>query len=684
MGCGQSKIEQVETVARCKDRKRFMREVVMGRSALATAHSAYAISLKNIGAALSDYAQGECVISETHRPVKQNMSKINMDQPADKILPPPVPDSQTVSPLLRSSSVPLVAVPKDKGKAPMDASMREEEEDGDEVEEMPALIHSRRTRRPVQPPVPTPPMHEFNGIESTEEYWFPGSVPPPTLGTGNESYEYKPENELPPPPSPSPPPPPPPPPPLKYLRKWEGRKAKMLAMPPPPPSVSLLQLLNQLDDYFLRASDSAHVVSKNLEVVRMHYHSNFADNKGYIDHSARVMRVITWNQSISDGEESNEDLEKDEKWETLATILDKIFTWERKLYDEIKEAEIMKMAYFEKLDVLNKKKKRGAGPGSLEQAKTVASHLHTKYVVATQTVESTLNEIDRLRDSQLYPKLDNLVEEMEKMWEVMYQQHHKQLETIMELKSYEITSTSEETTDQHHDRTVQLFEMTREWHKQFHRLTSHQKEFVGALTSWLTLNLVKIDTSLEEKDESEAPRQRDEALPIERLLKAWNDWFEKLQDEMTLSAISTFSEVIRTIIMLQEEELKLKISCDNIKKELEKKRRKFEDWQHKYLKKRYSLPESSTGPSDPLQDPLMEERRGAVEALEKRWREEKESHEKQCKQVREKTIVSLRSSLPVLFRTLMEFSLASFAMYKELFAVTREEEQGEQGGGTDA
>ncbi|KAJ0754178.1 hypothetical protein HanPI659440_Chr09g0343981 [Helianthus annuus] len=63
-------------------------------------------------------------------------------------------------------------------------------------------------------------------------------------------------------------------------------------------SLDLLQIFTELDDCFLKASESASEVSKMLEANRLHYHSNFADSKGHIDHSARVMRVITWNRSF--------------------------------------------------------------------------------------------------------------------------------------------------------------------------------------------------------------------------------------------------------------------------------------------------------------------------------------------------------------------------------------------------
>jgi Protein of unknown function (DUF632) len=56
------------------------------------------------------------------------------------------------------------------------------------------------------------------------------------------------------------------------------KRGKMVASENP--GVSFLHLLADLDDHFLKASQSAHEVSKLLEANRMHYHSNFADNRG--------------------------------------------------------------------------------------------------------------------------------------------------------------------------------------------------------------------------------------------------------------------------------------------------------------------------------------------------------------------------------------------------------------------
>lgn len=59
---------------------------------------------------------------------------------------------------------------------------------------------------------------------------------------------------------------------------------------------------------------------------------------GHIDHSAKVMRVITWNRSfkgVSNGDAGKDDIDSEE-YETHATVLDKLLAWEKKLYEEVK------------------------------------------------------------------------------------------------------------------------------------------------------------------------------------------------------------------------------------------------------------------------------------------------------------------------------------------------------------
>ena len=70
----------------------------------------------------------------------------------------------------------------------------------------------------------------------------------------------------------------------------------------------------------------------------------------------------------------------------------------------------MKFEYQKKVASLNRHKKRGNNSEALEKAKAAVSHLHTRYIVDMQSLDSTVSEINRLRDEQLYPKLVQLVD----------------------------------------------------------------------------------------------------------------------------------------------------------------------------------------------------------------------------------------------------------------------------------
>lgn len=72
--------------------------------------------------------------------------------------------------------------------------------------------------------------------------------------------------------------------------------------------------------------------------------------------------------------------------------------------------EQMKLEYQRKVASLNKLKKRGTNTDALERVKATVSHLHTRYIVDMQSMDSTVSEINRLRDEQLYPKLVALVD----------------------------------------------------------------------------------------------------------------------------------------------------------------------------------------------------------------------------------------------------------------------------------
>nr|CAD1840000.1 unnamed protein product [Ananas comosus var. bracteatus] len=688
MGCAQSRIENEEAVARCKERRQWMRSAVSARSAFAAGHSAYAVALKNTGASLSEFAHHhhqDHSHSPPHPPTQPPQTPADAAAPpnpnpsssaAMESLPPPPPPLPDFSPspspkIHRSISMP----PPPPSPAPIlepdeDEEEEEEEEERDEAPQIrpkeraasaaAGRIRRRRRRRR--------PRRRRRRRCRSPGGWTRGTTSSPwtspwrrprrtTRSAPSGTRSTRTRNS--PPPSPSSPPPPRPRPMRTTIRASRGRRRSRRPRRRSirsrrcrrirPGGISSRsrsrsrEVFTDLDEHFLKASESTHEVSKKLEATRMHYHSNFVDGRGHIDHSARVMKVITWNRSfkgMSNADDGKDDFDNDEG-ETHATVLDKMLAWEKKLYEEVKTGELMKIEYQRKVALLNKQKKRGAPTETLERTKAAVSHLHTRYIVDMQSMDSTVSEIQHLRDNQLYPRLVDLVDEMDKMWEMMFLHHESQLKIVLDLKALDISDSPMEMSEQHHKRTIELHDIVKEWHSQFHKLITHQKEYIQALNNWLKLNLIPIESSLKEKVSSPPRMQRP---PIQALLHAWNDHLEKLPEELAKSALLSFAAVMDTILKLQQDEMKQKEKCEEMGKEFQKKSRAFEDWYYKYSHRRQR---------------------------QSRLDDEVEAYNKLCKQVREKSLTTLKTHLPELFRALSDFARSCADMYSKLKLVSQ-------------
>lgn len=254
------------------------------------------------------------------------------------------------------------------------------------------------------------------------------------------------------------------------------------------------------------------------------------------------------------------------------------------------------------------------------------------------------------------------------MWETMHFHHGSQLKVVTALRMLDISQSPKETSDHHHERTVQLWAVVQEWHSQLEKLVTRQKDYIKALSNWLRLNLIPTESSLKEKVSS-PPRVR--SPPIHGLLHVWQDHLEKLPDEVLRNAIFTFATVINTIMQSQEEEMKLKVKCQETEKELARKSKQFNDWQKKYAQRRASNADEAANPEETGDKDAVAERQAAVEAVERRLEEEREEYQKLCVNVREKSLGSLKNQLPELFRALFEFSLGCSRMYRHLKSISQ-------------
>lgn len=250
------------------------------------------------------------------------------------------------------------------------------------------------------------------------------------------------------------------------------------------------------------------------------------------------------------------------------------------------------------------------------------------------------------------------------MWGIMHMHHEKQSNIALALASLDDSQSPKMTTEHHHDRTYQLLVVVQEWHSQFDKLMSNQRKYIKALNNWLKLNLVPIESNLKEKVSS-PPRVINP--PIRKLLLAWQEFMEKLPDEVARSAISNFAAVIDTIFHQQAEELHLKQKCEETQKELARKKRHFEDWYRKYMEKKIPDDPDPDKPHESFAtDEVVTEKQHVVDQVKMRLEDEEEAYARQCHQVRQKSLVSLKNRLPELFRNMSDFALECSKMYSEL------------------
>ncbi|GLT84306.1 hypothetical protein SLE2022_025420 [Rubroshorea leprosula] len=124
MGCTASKLDNEDTVRRCKERRRLMKEAVHARHLLAAAHADYCRSLRVTGSALSCFAAGEpfSVSDQTPavllHPPNSHPSHVHpvpprvVPSPSPSLHPPPPPPhfapSPSPSPAVASSKLPHI------------------------------------------------------------------------------------------------------------------------------------------------------------------------------------------------------------------------------------------------------------------------------------------------------------------------------------------------------------------------------------------------------------------------------------------------------------------------------------------------------------------------------------------------------------------------------------------------
>uniref|UniRef100_A0A0E0LWY4 PUM-HD domain-containing protein n=1 Tax=Oryza punctata TaxID=4537 RepID=A0A0E0LWY4_ORYPU len=212
---------------------------------------------------------------------------------------------------------------------------------------------------------------------------------------------------------------------------------------------SLAEAMKDIDSQFLGICDAAKEISVMLEASRAQYSTSN-------DLSAKMLNPVSLLRSVSSRSSSSrfllaptssiEDLYDNEtnscySEESCSTMsgshhstLDRLYTWEKKLYKEVKAGERLRIDYEKRLNHLRNQDVKGDEPSSVDKTRATLRSLHTRMKVSIHTVQSISGRIEVLRDEEMQPQLMELIQGLSRMWRAMAERHKAQKRTIDDAK----------------------------------------------------------------------------------------------------------------------------------------------------------------------------------------------------------------------------------------------------------
>nr|CAB3496094.1 unnamed protein product [Digitaria exilis] len=306
----------------------------------------------------------------------------------------------------------------------------------------------------------------------------------------------------------------------------------------------LSSCMKEIEILFIKASDSGKEVPRMLEADKVNFRPLLPEEKAP---PQADVKYLTWHRSMSSLSSSSriplETTAKDDidgltgnifsgvymNAGSHASTLDRLYAWERKLYDEVKASGAICRQYDEKCRQLRHQESRGESQMSIDKTRAVVKDLHARILVAIQRIDMISKNIEDLRDKELQPQLEELIGSLTRMWTTMLECHRNQHEIIKLVcnnGSMRISVRSESQLQATLLLQVELSTLC----SNFQKWISSHREYLNSLNSWL-LKCVK---SLQRRRKG-SRKKKVEADPITKyavapIFKTCESWIKLLDN----------------------------------------------------------------------------------------------------------------------------------------------------------
>ncbi|KAH9603796.1 hypothetical protein KSS87_000574 [Heliosperma pusillum] len=431
----------------------------------------------------------------------------------------------------------------------------------------------------------------------------------------------------------------------------------------------LREVVREIKDEFEAATDYGKEVSTLLEVGREPYRSRATFLKVML---AKVCSTSLSSFHSPSGLTTGYPEELDSR--SLASTLDKLYVWEKKLYKEVKDEEKLRLMYEKQCKKLKTLDEQGAETSKIEATQFSIRKLLTKINVSVRAVDFISGRIHKLRDEELHPQLKELVygyeihfctsydvhclTRLRKMWKLMLKCHQKQFQAILESKTRALRANTGLRKDSSVRATIQLEAELLKWGQRFNNWIEMQRSCAETLNCWLERC---IQYEPEETLDGVMPFSpgRIGAPPVFVICHDWKQAMERVSESQVQTAMNDFASSLHQLWERQDEEQRRRLKADNIYTDFEKQvrairvERQRKGHEHDDAlsdKNSLSIVASDSGIS-PLDDLKVD-----LDSMKQRVREERAGHKEAIKLVHDAVSRSIQAGLIPIFESLESFT----------------------------
>nr|GEV44759.1 nitrate regulatory gene2 protein-like [Tanacetum cinerariifolium] len=304
------------------------------------------------------------------------------------------------------------------------------------------------------------------------------------------------------------------------------------------------EVVKEIQVQFDRASESGNELAKILEVGKVPHNRKHAAYQV----SSKMLNVFSPSLAVaiskhSDPADGDAEVDSRTKSHNLSSTLHKLYLWEKKLLEEVKVEEKMRLEHDEKDRRLKRLDEKGAEQQKIDATRILVRSLSTRIRIAIQVVDKISAQIDRLRDEELWPQLNGFIQGLTRMWRSMRECHHSQCEAIAAAKRLDAIASNKHASDECLEATLQLEHELLNWTLRFSCWFGAQKGFVTSLNNWLLKCLLHIP---EETDDGPVPfsPSRIGAPTIFIICNQWAQAIDRISDKEVVNSMRDFVRVV--------------------------------------------------------------------------------------------------------------------------------------------